>query len=798
MAIFEVTDTQTGITLELEGDSPPTEIELEQIFAALPAPTPQDFIAQRQQELAESVGPLEATAIAAGRGLTTIGRGLGFVEQEEPEVTQAFERLEQERPIATTVGEIAGESAPFILPGGAIAKTGSLAGRAALSGGLGVAEAATIARGKGANPLQTLASAVGGGSIAAGLELIAPRLGRIARRFAERRRARLPSGNLVDSQGNPTPEFQQVLDETGLNFEDIVAETRREFEAAGAPTQQQIAEELATPTTPGQTVSTEFGVEQAGLAQGRTPTQFATPELSSVAATNDALQEVSRLVVGADSTKVGQQARQLVEDLNMDQAVLDSAERLNIEIPLSSAARDRTFQEAAQAAKSQRGSELARREARAIDQTRESVREFISDLRGGDLSVASFDDKLSRRFFDEIGSLRENSDRAFKIVEQAIPRAVDIDIPSSRRFIRQTLEEVGDNIDALSAPERDLLNLVRRAQQGNPITYGAVDRIRRDIGRGFERQGIYQDVEDKILADVYNAISTDQIRVADGVDRRVGDALREGNRLISTRKDLEKVSKNLFGNQLEKSILPQIQTAANELAKGNRRPLQKILRNVPAEFRPEASAVVLDRVFATASKGADLSEGFVKAFAQLNKNPEAKRELFKNLPGQAIKTFNDIGNVWTGLIRSKALENKSKTARDLLQAMPAGGIEKMLLGAEAASKVPGVSNVMGTVVSAVKGRSKTAIEKADDFITSRAFEQAIKEAAVARTEDQLLRINQKLRENTKFKNWFKTLPRDDQRAIESQGFISWFTQPAATVGAVEPDTEQVANDGTNS
>ena len=34
MPVYEVTDPDTGQTLELEGDSPPTEQELEQIFAA--------------------------------------------------------------------------------------------------------------------------------------------------------------------------------------------------------------------------------------------------------------------------------------------------------------------------------------------------------------------------------------------------------------------------------------------------------------------------------------------------------------------------------------------------------------------------------------------------------------------------------------------------------------------------------------------------------------------------------------------------------------------------------------------
>lgn len=40
MSVYEVTDPKTGVTLELEGDSPPTEAELEEIFASVSAGTP--------------------------------------------------------------------------------------------------------------------------------------------------------------------------------------------------------------------------------------------------------------------------------------------------------------------------------------------------------------------------------------------------------------------------------------------------------------------------------------------------------------------------------------------------------------------------------------------------------------------------------------------------------------------------------------------------------------------------------------------------------------------------------------
>lgn len=177
--------------------------------------------------------PLEAAAIAAGRGVTTIGRALGLAEPEDAATTEAFEALQEESPIATTVGEIAGESAPFLLPGLGAARVAQglgAAGRAATAGALGATEAATIARGRGGSLDEQIMAGGLGGAAASALDLVLPRIGRLGGRIFRKVTGRAPDGPLVDAAGNPSQEFLEALDQSGQTFDDVVATATREIQ----------------------------------------------------------------------------------------------------------------------------------------------------------------------------------------------------------------------------------------------------------------------------------------------------------------------------------------------------------------------------------------------------------------------------------------------------------------------------------------------------------------------------------------------------------------------------------------
>ncbi len=233
MAQFQVTDPQTGRQLVLEGDSPPTQAELEEIFGRFQV---QEVTPQQQafQELAQETGPLEAFQVGIGRGLVTLGRGLGLVGPETETERQALEALREERPISFGGGEIVGETAPFAAVGaGPVARFGTtLARRVGASTGLGALESGIIARGQTGDEAEALEAAGLGGVFAVAVEFGIPAIGRIAGPFIRRQLGRSPTTPVLDANGRPSRELQQALDRTGLSLDDFANQTRQQLQTA--------------------------------------------------------------------------------------------------------------------------------------------------------------------------------------------------------------------------------------------------------------------------------------------------------------------------------------------------------------------------------------------------------------------------------------------------------------------------------------------------------------------------------------------------------------------------------------
>lgn len=194
-----------------------------------------DLLDERKRifdELNADLNTFEQFAVGTGRGLTTIGRGVGLVEPEDPATRQAFGQLADES-IAAQAGEILGEAAPFLaaapLAGAGLATS---AGRVLIpqaqrigtkilgSSVLGALEGATIVGGKGGTAEEAITGAGVGGVLAGTIEASFPVLSRLGRKVFERL-GRSPRGPLLDATGQPTPELQQALDETGTSFAEL-------------------------------------------------------------------------------------------------------------------------------------------------------------------------------------------------------------------------------------------------------------------------------------------------------------------------------------------------------------------------------------------------------------------------------------------------------------------------------------------------------------------------------------------------------------------------------------------------
>jgi hypothetical protein len=213
--------TPEGRTFRVTGDSPPTQEELEQINAQLSATATSAAGADPNQ----GIGALDSMKISAGRGLATIGRGLGLMEPEDPLTKAHYERLAGDRPVSTGVGQLAGEAGPFLPFGmgvGAIRATGP---RILAATAVGAAEGGTIASGRGQGFNEILDNAGLGGAVAGGLEAAFPVISRLGAEVVSRATGKAPTGALLDRRGNPTPELSAALQKLNMSFGDLAQES---------------------------------------------------------------------------------------------------------------------------------------------------------------------------------------------------------------------------------------------------------------------------------------------------------------------------------------------------------------------------------------------------------------------------------------------------------------------------------------------------------------------------------------------------------------------------------------------
>ena len=184
---------------------------------------------------------LTAGLISAGRGLTDLARGTGFADQESPGVKAQFEKLGEEFPVASVVGEVAGQTAPFLLPGAGLGAITKLTPRVAAALGLGVTEGGILANARGETLEDTIKSAGVGGLVASGLELAVPIVGRLGGAVLRRVTGKAPEGALLDEAGKPTQELLDGLDKAGIEFEDLTTRAIQELDASAGAVPEQAA-----------------------------------------------------------------------------------------------------------------------------------------------------------------------------------------------------------------------------------------------------------------------------------------------------------------------------------------------------------------------------------------------------------------------------------------------------------------------------------------------------------------------------------------------------------------------------
>jgi hypothetical protein len=279
MATFRITDPDTGKTLRITGDSPPTESELEQIFAeASTAAQPQQATTpsiSNQQQIQQSliqagvpsdVAERESQRLAAeSRVAQTTGRIVAGLPETAATLASGI--------VAEPIAGLSGVGA--LLPGGRAPTEQIQATREALTfqprtqagqeslQAVGGALQSTIGV-----PVELAEKGLGeagfqvGGALGGAIGTAIPTAIMEALGLGLVRRAKRSTGALIDKTGQPTPELQQALQESGTRFEELTPETienlrQNRFTVPEEAARAQQFEELGIPATRGD-ISQEF------------------------------------------------------------------------------------------------------------------------------------------------------------------------------------------------------------------------------------------------------------------------------------------------------------------------------------------------------------------------------------------------------------------------------------------------------------------------------------------------------------------------------------------------------------
>lgn len=489
-------------------------------------------------------------------------------------------------------------------------------------------------------------------------------------------------------------------------------------------------------------------------------------------------------------------AQKVVEDLRRgkpkdvaeavlpDVQIVDSAQRLGVDLNPEHFSTNTAFQDVARALKTKPGSELQAVERQALVDLANRADDLVTDI-GGSLDKAAVSDDILLNTRTTIDNLQDRADIAYATVRETIPKATRVETQLIKDHLDAKLVELGGDKSLLTTSENKLFNLVNRKEANGTITYSALDRVRRDVGDGFnKRSGPFKDDSDIILREVYGVLSDTQNGVAEAFG--IGELYANARSLIVKRKGVEDAAVELFGRNLSGSLVPKMRQAGTAVTKGDVAPLNRLIEALPEARRGEVAATILGDVFAGGSRqGGALGTGFVGNFAALNRNATAKTALFRHLPPATRQTFNDIGRVMTGIVRSnaKSLANPSGSAGPIIAALESGNAATKLYtagsvvaGETALTTISGIPG-LATALRVITRQGKTPqIVKADKFLTSQPFRDAMQAAIRGDTA----RANSIAQNSSQFKAWATTLDENTAANIANTGFIGWLSSQDET------------------
>ncbi len=511
-----------------------------------------------------------------------------------------------------------------------------------------------------------------------------------------------------------------------------------------------------------------------------------TPELISAAEQEGvSIDELIKQAEGpAQFTKEAITAGQMgvYEDIargvQADPAKLAAAKTLNIpqeSLPIATVSNQRKVQELAGALAANPASVASEELINYSALLSQKADDLIVKM-GGDIDKAQANESVKAN----LKSLITDTKAAEKELYDRISQKVGNPIVNPKPLLKDILASASkskDGVKGLSEVERK----VYQKLQGKP-TYFDLDNLRKEIGSAIDGDtDAFKNSSSAKLDEMYSKLT----QLQEGVATQVGDAgdlWKEAKKLGVKRFGLQDSMKIAFNQDLGGSIIPKVEQALMQTAKGDLSKLKKVLDDLPKDAQNKVMATALNRAF-TSTGGVD--RGFtatnLSTFGEnLKRSPTAQNLLRSYLPNggyeqlQAmIELSNGLAAVQRKITKTGIVPNELKNFQNtgkIVQALysSAGTADKILPFVGAAYSRP--ARLAGMAIES-SGAEKLAPDvAADSLLTSPQFKKAV----IAHAEGDKGKISymdERLKKTDAYKKYIKTLSKSNAASVASVGLI---------------------------
>lgn len=742
MPVYKITHPDTGKTIKVEGDSPPTDADIDQIFADLekskPATDSQDipglglakkiidsgvfpaataisdvakFVNEKAQQsaaenlaavntspegqavyqMAGDMNPAQAATVMAGSGFKDVLRGFGLTDQKSESDKLAEQALRAQYPIAGAIGEAAGQAAPFIPFAMAMPQVaaGGLA-RAGIGSAVGAVEGGIISNGTGGSAEDNLKSALIGAALGPLGELL-PVAKKISAGVNRLFGKEIPPTELLTPQGTPTPQLQSIIEQTGVSVDDLARQ----------------------------------GEQGASINLAKNAAREATADIP----------QVQGIIAAAQPDK------EIIDLLN--KAGID-----NVDIPLSMVARSHEALNLSSTLRAISNSIERKKYDEAAVAVRDFAKNEMQDM-GAILAKGDLSEEVLQTMRDKRKVMHDIEQPAWKMLDQEIQSAI-ADTGASRVVVRDNRLKEQLQKELADQPETGLSPLkakVLKLMEGRP-TYQDIRRMRQEIGAalGSIPSGDFVTANQAELASMYAPLADLQSKAASTL---VGAGrLREVNEMTKARKALENQIDFFTKGDIRGSIITKLTNAKSGLANQDYKQIDNLLENLPDEAKkPVMLSLITDAMKLSADSGSEKlidKNGFIKTWTNVRANEGLANRFKTQIGDDAFNRINNLHKLAQAMQRAEKIPATGAVTAALNKYNSSSFMSKLLSMTGAIPGAGRASNIASNVIKEVTDSPAVGAEAVDILIGSDTFKRAMVEAAQNPEASNIININNRL------------------------------------------------------